>query len=174
MPKCAIKKHCMAYSVFTGAHTAESVLPNWLKNAYDVIYEDEYRYWVTDQIKLIGGAELVPFSEVLIEGHDVFLRNFKGRVERIPMDLFDSELEIIADGTVAQKKLCYDYFIYSTEMGYEDYGDEERSVIDIYHPNQKTVFIKQDEDVYIKMPYYIFTDRYYFLGSGIDWNKFYE
>lgn len=163
----------MAYSVFVDGHTAEEVLPNWLQYAYDTIYEDEYRYWVTNQIKLIG-AYSVPFDEVLIEGHDVFLRNFKGKVSRIKGTQFDEELEIIADGTVANKKYCYDYFIYSPDAPFYDYQEEEQYVIDKFFPTDTTAFIKTGEDKYIEMPYALFCDRYYFLGSGIDWDKFYE
>lgn len=173
MPKCAIKKYCMAYSVFVGGYTAEEVLPNWLKYAYDTIYEDEYRYWVSNQIKLIGSYS-VPFDEVLLEGYDVFLRNFKGKVSRIKEPQFDEELEIIADGTVANKKYCQDYFIYSPDKPFYDYQEEEQYVIDKFFPADVTVFIKTGEDKYIEMPYALFCDRYYFLGNGIDWNKFYE
>ena len=163
----------MAYSVFIGGHTAEEVLPNWLQYAYDTIYEDEYRYWITNQIKLIGSYS-VPFDEVLLEGYDIFLRNFKGKVMRIKAPQFDSDLEIIADGTVANKKYCQEYFIFSTDLPYDEYQEQEQYVIDKFFPMEDTVFIKTGENKYIEMPYAIFADRYYFLGSGIDWDKFYE
>lgn len=163
----------MAYSVFIGSRTAEQVLPNWLADAYDKVYEDEYRYWVTDQIKLIG-ADQVPFDEVLIEGHDIFLRNSSGRVARIAMPQFENELEIIADGTVAPKKYCHEYFIFDPGVPYDDWDEQERFVIDYFMPMEETVYIKMGENKYAEIPYAMFADRYYYLGSGIDWNRFYE
>lgn len=173
MPKCAVKRTCMAYSVFVGDRTAETVLPKWLKDAYDSVYEDEYRYWVTAKIKLIGGG-LVPFDEVLLEGYDIFLRNFAGRVMRITLDQFNSDLEMIADGTVARKQDAYSYFVYSEKTPIEDYGDEERYIIETRKPKDSDVFIRTGEGKYNHMPYCVFRDRYYFLGNGIDWDKFYE
>lgn len=173
MTYCAIKKYCMAYSVFVGSKTAEEILPDWLENAYDTVYEDEYKYYCTNDIKLIG-EDLIPFDSVLMEGYDVFLRNFKGNVMRITMDQFEKDLKIIADGTVAMNQHCHKYFIFTERKRPVDYTDKEWFLIQKYKPEDATVFIFVDENKVNMIPLAEFFDRYYFLGNGIDWERFYE
>lgn len=182
----ALKGDCVAYIIFSGGSSAD--YPQWYREFVEnSTYEDEYRYWVAVDITRMSRTtpeDMYEWSDVLVEGYDVILRNSRGEIRRTNIDNIDRFFVDVADGTLALTTHVVEYVIFDghpktiyPDWFVELYNNYIKSKVDTGLLTAPFVVLRKDGfgedlDEHQLIDYDLFKKLYFYHGNGIPWDDF--
>lgn len=144
--------------------------PGWLANIVEgSTYLDEYRYYV-----IVGSPQftdtIIPYSDVLSEGYDVFLRSYDGRILRTDLDVLNYAYYEVCDGMVALHKDTIEYVVidHGPHTRYPEWA--KKYIVKTMKQFEWSVLIRADNGVVKILDWGTFSKYYYFEGCGYPYN----